>query len=136
MSGGTGETDNCAGTKYPLKIEYGDFGEKYLLRGKSHPLSWSCSGPAEPQIQKAAGGSKTNNIKLTGHLVSFGIVFDEGRQVAMKAFTGVSTLRKITLDEVEKILNDCDPIEAPPGEYRIQPEKQGEVRFIFAPKKY
>ena len=43
----------------------------------------------------------------------------------MKGLAGVSTLRKITEAEVEEILNDCDPIEAPPGEYKIQPEKQG-----------
>ena len=91
----------------------------------------------------ATGGVKTYNIKLTttfapslqadgegsgqkkGQFESLGIVFDEGRQVALKTFTGVSTWRKITEEDLEKILNDCDPIEAPPGEYKIQPEKQG-----------
>ena len=53
-------------------------------------------------------------------------MFDEGRQVALRAFTGVATLRKITPAELEKILHDGDPIEAPPGEYKIQPEKPGE----------
>ena len=90
---------------------------------------------------------KTYNVKLTttiapstegdtedgddstqkkGQFSSFGIVFDEGRQLAMEGLAGVSTLRQITETEVEEILNDCDPIEAPPGEYKIQPEKQGE----------
>ena len=111
-------------------------------------LRWGCSGLAAPELQKAAGGLRTNNIKLiitiepgpeeakneedsqqkTGQLVSLGIMFDEGRQVAIKAFTGVATLRKITREEVEKILNDWDPIEAPPGEYKIQPEKQGKLK--------
>ena len=126
-----------------MKIFYGDFGEKYcpLLW-----LTWDYSGSAGAEIQAAAGGRQTYNVKLTTTIAptaqgdteddddsqqkkaqfsSFGIVFDEGRQLAMKAFTGVSTLRKITEAEMEKILNDCDPIEAPPGEYKIQPEKQG-----------
>ena len=115
------------------------------------PLLWlTCdySGSAGAEIQAAAGGRQTYNVKLTTTIAptaqgdteeeeeddsqqkkaqfsSFGIVFDEGRQLAMKAFTGVSTLRKITEAEMEKILNDCDPIEAPPGEYKIQPKKQG-----------
>ena len=46
--------------------------------------------------------------------------------MALRAFTGVATLSKITPTELEKILHDCDPIEAPPGEYKMQPEKQGE----------
>ena len=91
----------------------------------------------------ATGGVKTYNIKLTitfapglevdkeesrqkkVQFESLGIVFDEGRQVALKTFTGVSRWRKITEEDLEIILNDCDPIEAPPGEYKIQPEKQG-----------
>ena len=88
-----------------------------------------------------AGGVKRYNIKLTTTFApslqaegskqkkvqfeSLGVVFDEGRQVALKTFTGVSRWRKITEEDLEIILNDCDPIEAPPGEYKIQPEKQG-----------
>ena len=110
-------------------------------------LNFRSPGEAEPEIQTLAGGIKTNNIKLIlsivpipeeeteeaeeaddeekkkGQFINLGIVFDEGRQVAMKGATGVATLRKITEEELEEILNDCDPIEAPPGDYKIQPEK-------------
>ena len=110
---------------------------------KSHPLSWSSSGPADPEIQEKAGGRKTQNIKLIlslvnlteestaeekkiGQFVSFGILYDQGRQATMKGVAGISTLRKIDEKELEEIFNDFDPIEAPPGAYKIQPEKQGE----------
>ena len=100
-------------------------------------------GPADPEIQEKAGGRKTSNIKLIlslvkmseeataeeqriGQFVSLGVLYDEGRQAAMKGLAGVSALRKIKEEELEEILNDFDPIEAPPGEYKIQPEKQGE----------
>ena len=111
-------------------------------------MSLSCAGEADPEIEEIAGGLKTNNIKLIlsivpiteeedddddelkkGQFVNVGVLFDEGRQVAMKGPTGVATLRKITEVELEEILNDCDPIEAPPGDYTIQPEKSGGSEF-------
>ena len=110
-------------------------------------LSSDSIGVADPEIEEIAGGVKTNNIKLIlsiapiaeeegddeepkkGQFVNLGVLFDEGRQVAMKGPTGVATLRKITEVELEEILNDCDPIEAPPGDYTIQPEKTGGLEF-------
>ena len=111
-------------------------------------MSLSCAGEADPEIEEITGGLKTNNIKLIlsivpiaeeedddddelkkGQFVNIGVLFDEGRQVAMKGATGVATLRKITEEELEEILNDCDPIEAPPGDYTIQPEKTGGLKF-------
>ena len=110
-------------------------------------LSSDAIGVADPEIEEIAGGVKTNNIKLIlsiapiaeeegddeepkkGQFVNLGVLFDEGRQVAMKGPTGVATLRKITEVELEEILNDCDPIEAPPGDYTIQPEKSGGSEF-------
>ena len=109
-------------------------------------LSFSSLGEADPEIEEKAGGIKTYNIKLIlsivpiseekeeeeddeelkkGQFVNLGILYDEARQVVMKGSTGVATLRKITQEELEEILNDCDPIETPPGDYTIQPEKAG-----------
>merc|ERR1719510_455732 len=48
----------------------------------------------------------------------------------MKGATGIATLTKITKEEMEEILNDADPIDAPPGEYTIQPEKPGKVIWL------
>ena len=43
----------------------------------------------------------------------------------MKGFNGISGLIKITEDELDEIMNDFDPIEAPPGPYTLQPNKKG-----------
>ena len=43
----------------------------------------------------------------------------------MKGFTGIAGLEKITAKEFEEIMNDFEPIEAPPGPYKLQPEKKG-----------
>ena len=71
-----------------------------------------------------------------------GVVYDEGRKIAIKGilfhssllFTsffcvqgnfGIASLEKITEEEKIAIENDYDPIEAPPGPFTIQPEKPG-----------
>ena len=43
----------------------------------------------------------------------------------------LSGLEKITETELEEIRNDFDPIEAPPGPYKVQPENQGQFPFFF-----
>ena len=43
-----------------------------------------------------------------------------------KGVIGVSELVKITEEEKIAMDNDFDPIEAPPGPYKIQPDVQGE----------
>lgn len=43
---------------------------------------------------------------------------------------GVSEFIKITEEEKIAIENDFDPIEAPPGPYKIQPENQGKILWF------
>ena len=62
-----------------------------------------------------------------------GVVFDEGRQCSMKGMGVVSGLVKITEEDLERIMNDFDPIEAPPGPYIVQPQKKGK-KIIFSSK--
>ena len=68
----------------------------------------------------------TEEEQKRGQSANIGILYDEGRQAAMKGPIGVSSFSKINEEELEEIFNDFDPIEAPPGAYKIQPEKQGE----------
>ena len=103
-------------------------------------------GEADSQVQEISG-IKNNNIKLIlslvpmeedddfetlkqGQFATLGVVYDEGRQVSMKGQTGMSPLSKITEEELNELLNDCDPIEAPPGSYTVQPDKPGKVIWL------
>ena len=43
---------------------------------------------------------------------------------------GVATAEMITEEEKQEIMNDFDPIEAPPGPYKIQPEVQGKLLWF------
>ena len=40
---------------------------------------------------------------------------------------GHTSIEKITEEELMAIENDFDPIEAPPGPYKVQPENQGKI---------
>ena len=105
-------------------------------------------GEAATEIKEKAGSDKYN-IKLIismiptaeaetedednenpSQVTDLGIIYDEGRQVALKGMMGLADLKKITEEELEEILNDFDPIEAPPGDYKVQPEKAGRVIWL------
>jgi len=122
---------SASGTEFAMQVEYGDFGE------------------ADPEVEKRSGG-KTYNVKLTLRIVNkeennekegvadaknfefcdLGVIFAEGRKCSIKGFTGVAGLEKITNEEFEKMMNDFDPIEAPPGPYKVQPDKKGKILWF------
>ena len=54
----------------------------------------------------------------------FGVIFNSGKNVCMKGFVAYE-LEKITAEELKEIQEDFEPIEAPPGPYKVQPDKQG-----------
>jgi len=56
-----------------------------------------------------------------------GIITENGEKCVSKSAggMGVVELQKISEEEANIIINDYDPIEAPPGSYKIQPEVPG-----------
>merc|ERR1712013_491879 len=46
---------------------------------------------------------------------------------------GIAELEWVTEEEVTRLEAEGDPIEAPPGEYKIQPEYQGKLLWITGP---
>jgi len=124
---GNSVTSDAVGNEYPVTIEYGQFGE------------------ADPEVEKISG-MKCYNVKMTIHMpgsekeaesekkkmeiCDLGVIYDNGKRCSMKGFTGRSSLEKITEVELEEIMNDFDPIEAPPGPYTIQPGKKGKIIWL------
>ena len=103
----------------PLKIKYGDFGE------------------ADPQICEATGHS-SYNVQLTysasgEDFTEPGVMTENGRKMKTKQMFGVSSYEQITEEEVKAMEDDCDPIEAPPAPYKIQPENQGKFVWFTGP---
>ena len=57
--------------------------------------------------------------------VENGVLLDGGKRCVTKGAIGVSELIKITEEEKIELENNFDPIEAPPGPYKVQPDVQG-----------
>ena len=104
---------------------------------KNYNIKITLSSPVE-EDQKDKSEEVPSNGEIALHIFFYflfwknkldqrdvGIIYDEGRKCSMKGVAGVSSLQKITEEEMEEILNDCDPIEAPPGPYTVQPGKKG-----------
>ena len=55
------------------------------------------------------------------------MIVDGGRKCYLKGIV-IYNIEKITDEEFDAMEKDYDPIEAPPGPYKIQPHNQGRVR--------
>merc|ERR1719187_2071632 len=102
-------------TTIPCKLSYGDFDE------------------AHPEVSKLTG-KKSYNFKITftwgKEFQELGVMNDDGTSVIMKGMMGISTLEKISEEEAAEILADGDPVDAPPGPYKVQPEYQGKILWL------
>merc|ERR1712123_54606 len=97
-----------------VKIMIGDFGE------------------ADPEIVKTTG-QKICNIRFS---VSFGkemhetgVISEDGLRITVKGMMGMTELEWITEEEAA-LEAKGEPIDAPPGDYKIQPEYQGKLLWI------
>ena len=88
-----------------------------------------CPGSTSEKIQDIIGISRYN-LKLTYYfgddrpLNDYGVITNGGRKCHLKGL-GVYSVEKITKKQFVELQNDFDPIEAPPGPYKLQPENQG-----------
>ena len=55
---------------------------------------------------------------------------EDGLKITTKGVMGIATLDWITEEEAAALEAEGDPIEAPPGEYKIQPEYLGKLLWI------
>ena len=98
------------------KIVVGDFGE------------------ADPEIVKTTG-QKFYNIQFTldtlgQDVTETGVISKDGLKITMKGVMRICELEWITQEEAAALEAEGDPIEAPPGDYKIQPENQGKLLWI------
>jgi len=62
-----------------------------------------------------------------------GVVIEEGAKMILSTSSGLISFVKVSPEEVNSILDDCDPIEAPSNPYKLQPENQGKLLWITGP---
>ena len=100
-----------------MQIKLGDFGE------------------AGPEIYKTTG-QKSYNIEF---IYTFGkdytepgVVSKDGLKITTKGMMGITVLEWMTAKEAEAVEVDAkwDPIEAPPGPYKVQPDFLGKFLWI------
>jgi len=118
IDGASGTIKDNAGSSIEAKITVGDF------------------GAADPEVVKATGMENYNiEIKMMWGqgLKELGIVSEDGMQITTKGHMGVAKLSWATNEEIEAMLNDGDPIEAPPSPYTLQPNKVGKLLWITGP---
>ena len=80
-----------------------------------------------------AEDGESSDTKKLHEVVDLGVMYDEGRQVVVKGPAGVCHLQQITEAELEAVLADCDPVEAPPGSYTVQPGVGGRLVWLTGP---
>jgi len=108
---------------YPIEIEYGDFGvaDQDVLRNAG-------SGESEHYNVRTTFAFGEGEAKM--EFIEHGILLSDGSQCFLKGMMGHSSLVKITEEELWDIENDFDPIQAPPGPFKIQPENQGKIIWL------
>jgi len=93
-------------------------------------------GEADPEVVKLSG-EKSYNIQLTysfgQDFIENGVLSKDGLKITTKGVMGIAELEWVTEEEAARLEAEGDPIEAPPGEYKIQPEYQGKFLWITGP---
>ena len=109
VNGSKGVFTEPTNSKMETKIKVGEF------------------GVADPEIVKTTG-QKFYNIEFTysvgNEITELGVVSEDGLKITTKGAMGIATLDWITEEEavaLEAVALEAegDPIEAPPGEYKI-----------------
>jgi len=117
VKGGKAILKDPTGATYDLKVKVGNLGE------------------ADPDMVKTTG-QEFYNIEFTynfgngNDLIELGMISADGLKITMKSMAGVAKLEWVTEEEMAAIEEDGDPIEAPPGPYKVQPDNLGKLLWI------
>jgi len=105
-------------TEIEMKIFAGDFGETV------------------PKVAEKTGKSSYNlefRYDFGQEMRELAVVSDDGKNIVTKGLAGISELQWATKEEITALENEGDPIEAPPGPYKLQPDVKGKFLWITGP---
>ena len=115
VNGAKGNLKQPIGTELQADIKLGDFGD------------------ADPEVMKVTG-QKFYNFQITywvgQEVIEKGVLSADGLNITTKGLMGVCEMEWVTEVEAAALEAEGDPIEAPPGDYKIQPEYQGKLLWI------
>ena len=105
--------------EYKLTFKYGQFGKaSQRIAEKSGKLNFTV---------------KVTCKILDKDIVDHGVLMDNGTTFFIENMMGLWTLEWITEEEAKELENDGDPIDAPPNQYKVEPERQGRLIWITGP---
>jgi hypothetical protein len=125
----------AAGTWYSSVVMDGDTAVMKGTNGSSHQINLNLGdfGEAASEIVETTG-QHFYNIKLSysfgKDFTELGVVSEDGLKITMKGMMGTAVLDWMTEEEAAVLEADGDPIEAPPGPYKIQPDNLGKFLWI------
>ena len=122
------------GTQYSYLVVQGNTATGYYPKGTTQLLQieYGVFGEASMEIAEESG-ELFYNTKITsndGKVCKFGVVSKDGLRLTMAGIVGVCFIDWITEEEVDQLTIQGDPMEAPPGPYKIQPHNVGRLVWI------
>merc|ERR1712083_11632 len=116
VNGAKGLMKEPTGADIQADIKLGDFGE------------------ADPAVVKIMG-QKFYNIQITcafgqEDVIEKGVISSDGLKITTKGLMGLCEMEWVTEEQAAALEAEGDPIEAPPGDYKVQPEYQGKFLWI------
>ena len=133
-------------------------GDQGMMKAASHmkiTFIHGDFGEADPEVAKVSGGTKYTvqmKLEIAGKERTTPMVLtNEGKAFFFKSSIAtipigrlwwvaiiiiiivIIIIRWVTEEEAMEAANDGDPIEAPPSDYKIEPERQGKLVWITGP---
>jgi len=129
----------ASGTTFSLVVVHGDTAIMHFGSGVTHTATISVGdyGKADQEVQDLTGVENSNveiSLRFGEQMMSMvGVVTNGGKKMTLRCSTGVAVLEWMTEEEAAAMMDDGDPINAPPGPYKVQPENVGKLLWITGP---
>ena len=100
-------------------------------------LTYEDFGIAHDDVQKASGGIKNYNVEIllwNGMMRTLGIVSEDGKTIyGWGMWNTLEHIEWQSDEDLKKLADERDPVEAPSCSYPIQPDNQGKLIWLSGP---
>ena len=114
-------------------------GENAVSLIDNHPLVFRSGdfGDASQNIVDRSGEKRFNvEVRFTAvgkEFVNLGVLLDGGTKFIIETILGIWTFDWVTEEEMDRLLNDGDPMTSPSCPHKAQPGRQGRLIWITGP---
>ena len=95
-------------------------------------------GVASENIVERSGGEKNFNVEVRFEVVgkefvNLGVLVEDGTKFIIETILGIWTFNWVTEEEMDRLLNEGDPVTDPVCPHKAEPERQGRLIWITGP---